>query len=71
MNRRKGSMVLLMAAMAVGFVNVADARLAANRLAANRLAANRLAANGLAQAGDGAVNDVLAIELPGGALFTR
>jgi hypothetical protein len=56
MNRRKASMVLLMAAMAVGFVNVADAR---------------LAANGLAQAGDGAVNDVLAIELPGGALFTR
>jgi hypothetical protein len=48
--------------------------IAANKLAANRLAANRVGANGVSSAvaaGEGAVADVLSIELPDGTNLTR
>jgi hypothetical protein len=53
---------------------IAANKLAANKLAANRLAANRVGANGVSSAvaaGEGAVADVLSIELPDGTNLTR
>jgi hypothetical protein len=48
--------------------------IAANLIAANKLAANKLAANGVSPAvpaGEGAVADVVGIELPDGTSFVR
>jgi hypothetical protein len=53
---------------------IAANKLAANKLAANKLAANRVGANGVSSAvaaGEGAVADVLSIELPDGTNLTR
>ena len=65
MIKRKRLLTLLAVAL-VSFVGVANAK-----LAANRIAANRIASNGLAQVSDGAVNDVLAVQLPDGTLLSR
>jgi hypothetical protein len=57
----------LIAANKLAANKLAANKLAANKLAANRLAANRVGANGVSSAvaaGEGAVADVLSIELP-------
>jgi hypothetical protein len=48
--------------------------IAANKLAANRVVANRIVLNGISPAvpaGEGAVADILSIELPDGTNLTR
>jgi hypothetical protein len=66
---------MVLAFGAVAHAENASNRLASNKLAANRLAANRLAANRLAantvQAGEGAVVDVVGVELRSGESFSR
>ena len=61
--------------MVLAFGAVAHAENAANRLSANRLSANRLSANKLSantvQAGEGAVVDVVGVELRSGESFKR
>ncbi len=49
-------------------------KLASNKLASNKLASNKLAANGVSatvSAGEGAVADILGIELPDGTSYVR
>jgi hypothetical protein len=48
--------------------------IAANKLAANRVVANRIVLNGISPAvpaGEGAVADIVSIELPDGTNLTR
>jgi len=81
MRHRKSSLVLLATTLAIAFAGVADAKLSANKLAANKIILNRISlnrislnhleANEVAEVSSGAVNDVLAIQLPGGELITR
>jgi hypothetical protein len=69
-----GTTTNLFAANLIAANKLAANKLAANKLAANRLAANRVGANGVSSAvaaGEGAVADVLSIELPDGTNLTR
>jgi hypothetical protein len=53
---------------------IAANKLAANRLVANRVVANRIVLNGISPAvpaGEGAVADIVSIELPDGTNLTR
>ena len=60
MIKRKQLLTLVTVAL-LSFVGIANAR----------IAFNRISFNGLAQVSDGAVNDVLAVQLPDGTLLTR
>ena len=81
MRHQKRSLILLATTLAIAFAGVADAKLSANklglnkiilnRISLNRISLNHLGANDLAEVSNGAVNDVLAIQLPDGVLITR
>ncbi len=66
---------MVLALGAVAHAENASNKLSANKLAANRLSANRLAANRLAansvKAGEGAVVDVVGVDLRSGESFKR
>jgi hypothetical protein len=66
---------LVLAFGAVAHAENASNKLSANKLSANKLSVNRLSANKLAantvQAGEGAVIDIVGVELRSGESFRR
>ena len=65
---------LIVALTAPAFADTVSNRLAANRLAANKLATNGIRLDGFgvaAPAGEGAVADIVGIELQDGTSFAR
>jgi hypothetical protein len=69
-----GTTTNLIAANKLAANRLAANRIVTNRIVGNRLAANRVVANGVSPAipaGQGAVADIVGIELPDGTKLTR